>query len=181
LIVPIQVTCPSCNATLKTADSSAGKRAKCPKCGGVIQIPELAPPPPAPDDEYVLDAEANPLSGFSDAELSAGAPTGDDRKPCPACGEMIVRSAVKCRFCGEIFDPVLKKKEQKSRAVAEGDDDLSVGEWIVAILCSGIGCIIGIIWMIQGKPKGKKMLLVSLAVQGFWVLVQVVLGVLNAQ
>jgi predicted RNA-binding Zn-ribbon protein involved in translation (DUF1610 family) len=170
--VPIQVTCPSCNATLKTADSSAGKRAKCPKCGGIIQIPEMAAPE---DEEYALEAEPTPLGGFSDDELSSGPPTGDDRKPCPACGEMIMRNAVKCRFCGEIFDPILKKKEQKKRVATDEDSDLTVGEWIVAILCSGIGCIIGIIWMIQGKPKGKKMLLVSLAVQGFWVLVRVAL------
>ena len=29
-------------------------------------------------------------------------------------------------------------------------------EIIVAILCSGIGCVDGIVWMIQGKPKGKR-------------------------
>jgi hypothetical protein len=90
---------------------------------------------------------------------------------------MIVRDAVKCRFCGEVFDPVLKKQQQKAMKATGEDADLSTGEWVVAILCSGIGCIIGIIWMIQGKPKGKKMLLVSLAVQGFWFIVQVLLAV----
>jgi predicted RNA-binding Zn-ribbon protein involved in translation (DUF1610 family) len=176
--VPIQVTCPSCQTTLKTADSSAGKRAKCPKCGGIIEIPAATPVPPAAD-EYALEAEPNPLAGFSDEELSSGpaAPAANDRKPCPACGEMIVRDAVKCRFCGEVFDPVLKKQQQKAMKATGEDADLSTGEWVVAILCSGIGCIIGIIWMIQGKPKGKKMLLVSLAVQGFWFIVQVLLAV----
>jgi predicted RNA-binding Zn-ribbon protein involved in translation (DUF1610 family) len=179
--VPIQVTCPSCNVTLKTADSSAGKRAKCPKCGGIIEIPALSAPPPADEGEYELEEPVSaPLAGFTDEELSAGAPTGDDRRPCPACGEMIVRGAVKCRFCGEIFDATLKRQEQKKqRTYSDVDEDLSVGEWVVAILCSGIGCIIGIIWMIQGKPKGKKMLLVSLAVQGFWFLVQVLLAALG--
>jgi len=174
--VPIQVTCPSCQTTLKTADSSAGKRAKCPKCGGIIEIP-AAPTPPA-DDEYAMEAEPNPLAGFTDDELSSGpvAPAANDRKPCPACGEMIVRDAVKCRFCGEVFDAVLKKKEQKAMKATGEDADLSTGEWVVAVLCSGIGCILGIIWMIQGKPKGKKMLLVSLAVQGFWLVVQVLLA-----
>lgn len=37
-------------------------------------------------------------------------------KPCPACGEQIQDVAVKCRFCGEIFDPVIKKQRRaKSR------------------------------------------------------------------
>jgi len=167
--VPIQVTCPSCNATLKTAESSAGKKAKCPKCGGIIQIP-AAPAPP--EEEYVLEAEVNPLAGFTEDELSSGPKTGDDRRPCPACGEMIVRDAVKCRFCGEIFDPVLKKKEQKASRASQEGADMSTGDWFVAILCSGIGCIAGIIWMIQGKPKGSKMLIVSLAMNFIWVLVR---------
>ena len=174
--MPIQVTCPSCQTTLKTADSSAGKRAKCPKCGGIIEIP-AATPAPAADDEYALEAEPNPLAGFSDEELSSGpaAPAANDRKPCPACGEMIMRDAVKCRFCGEVFDPVLKKKEQKALKAADGDGDLSTGEWALAIICSGIGCIMGIIWMIQGKPKGKKMFLVSFVMQIIWGVVQTVL------
>jgi hypothetical protein len=32
--------------------------------------------------------------------------------------------------------------------------------------------------MIQGKPKGKKMLIVSLCVQAFWFVVQMVLGII---
>lgn len=165
--MPIQVTCPGCHTTLKTADSSAGKRAKCPKCGGIIEIPAA---PPAPADDDAMDAEPNPLAGFTDEELSSGptVPTANDRKPCPACGEMIVRDAVKCRYCGEVFDPVLKKKERKAMKAADGDADLSTGEWVLAILCSGIGCIMGIIWMIQGKPKGKKMFLVSFLMQIAW-------------
>jgi|688.fasta_scaffold378014_1 hypothetical protein len=29
-----------------------------------------------------------------------------DRKPCPVCGEQIAITARKCRFCGEVFEPV---------------------------------------------------------------------------
>jgi predicted RNA-binding Zn-ribbon protein involved in translation (DUF1610 family) len=173
--VPIKVTCAGCGVTLTAPDSSAGKRAKCPKCGGAIEIP-------APEEIY--EAEPAPLGGFSDYELEDRPAVTDDRRPCPACGEMIVRDAVKCRYCGEIFDPGLKKQEQKRlkrEAVAEDDADMTTGDWVVAIICSGIGCIAGIVWIIQGKPKGKKMLLVSLAVQGFWVLVRVALEAVNTQ
>lgn len=171
--MPIKVQCSGCGVTLTTPDAYAGKRAKCPKCGQAIQIPQV--------EEEVVDAEESLFDGLSEDDMTSGEVSQDDRKPCPACGEMIVRSAVKCRYCGEIFDETLKKQEQKKvkKQVAAGDGDLSVFEWVIAILCSGIGCIVGIIWLIQGNPKGKKMLMVSLCVQGFWFLVNVIIGVLS--
>jgi hypothetical protein len=50
---------------------------------------------------------------------------------------------------------------------AQTDSDLSVLDWILAILCSGIGCIVGIVYIVQGKPKGTKMLIISIVV---WVI-----------
>jgi hypothetical protein len=92
------------------------------------------------------------------------------------CGEMIPVNAVTCRFCHEIFDPQLKKQAAKSKkmmtAGGDADDDLSTGEWVIAILCSGIGCICGIIWMIQGKPKGKKMFAVSFVAGVVWSIIR---------
>jgi hypothetical protein len=87
-----------------------------------------------------------------------------DRKPCPACGELIITNAAKCRFCGEIFDPKLKraaKRKKSSSSYASDDEDLSPVEWTLCILCSGIACIMGLVYMIQGKPKGGKMILYS--------------------
>ena len=83
------------------------------------------------------------------------------------CGEMIPINAVQCRFCHEIFDPALKAARTKA-AIPDGDADLSAGEWVLAILCSGIGCIVGIVWMIQGKPKGMKMFGLSFVMVIVW-------------
>lgn len=163
----IRVTCHGCGVTLTTPETSAGKRAKCPKCGSPIEIP-------AATDVY--DAEPSLLDELSAYEMESTPARPDDRIPCRACGEMIVRDAVKCRFCGEIFDPTLRTHEHsrlKRRAIAEEGADMTTGDWFVAILCSGIGCIAGIVWIIQGKPKGKKMLLVSLIVQAALGLLQV--------
>jgi DNA-directed RNA polymerase subunit M/transcription elongation factor TFIIS len=171
--VPIQVTCPSCQGMFNAPDTAAGKRAKCPKCGGVIEIPT-----PAVGDE-VFDAEEEVRSPFTDEDFDVEPPpqlpAGDDRKPCPMCGEMIQKDAVKCRYCGEVFDPVLRKKELKSRKHTQVDEDMTTGDWVVAIICSGIGCIAGIIWMIQGKPKGKKMILVSFLASLVWSAIRVIL------
>jgi hypothetical protein len=120
--VSIQVICQNCQTTLKTSDSSAGKRAKCPKCGGIIDIP-ASPSAPVESDEYELEPPtASPQRSFSDDELAAGSTPAGDRKPCPACGEQIAAKAIKCRFCGEVFDRSL-------RGIASGGRDVHDPGW----------------------------------------------------
>jgi len=158
----IEMNCPGCGAQLNAADDAAGQMMACPQCGKPFTVSE-----PIYDAEAILE----PVSSPNDMEgLGAPAPTGEERRPCPMCGEMIVATAAKCRFCGEIFDPALRKAEALTRSGSRspGDADLSTGEWVVAILCSGIGCIVGIVWMIQGKPKGKKMFAVSFLANIGW-------------
>ncbi|MCA9138801.1 MAG: hypothetical protein KDB00_18645 [Planctomycetales bacterium] len=106
---------------------------------------------------------------------ASSGPSAMGEKPCPMCGELIKSNAMKCRFCGEIFDPALKKRAKKSSAAGDADADMTTGDWVVAILCSGIGCIAGIVWMIQGKPKGVKMFGISLGVQFFWLFVRIMI------
>jgi hypothetical protein len=90
---------------------------------------------------------------------------------------MIIASAAKCRYCGEIFDETLKRKEKKKRRREDsGDDaDLTPGDYVFCILCGGIACIFGIVYAIQGKPKGWKMVGISLLAQFFWGAVRVIL------
>lgn len=190
----IRFRCDNCGKQLKTKDSSAGKKVKCPGCGDVLVIPEpvvdaVEERPDAYDDGYGDDQYGDDYGGgsyddnpFGSGDLASygtdiGAPGGDKRKPCPMCGEMIQAAAVKCRFCGEIFDPKLKKKKKKRSSASDEDSDLNAGEIVVAVICSGIGCIIGIIWMIQGKPKGIKMLGISLLAAIFWNILNALLQV----
>ena len=175
LSVPISVKCPHCGKRLKAPDSAAGKKAKCPGCGEAVQLPK----------EQVFEAEEVVEEGGDDefglgnlSESDAyGGPAEEARKPCPMCGEMIVASAAKCRYCGEIFDETLKRKEKKKkkREVAQEDSELTVGDWVGCILCSGIGCIYGLVVAIQGKPKGWKMVGISIAAAIFWTVVRTVL------
>ena len=94
---------------------------------------------------------------------------------------MIVATAAKCRYCGEIFDPKLKKKKKKRRASSDADSELSTGEWVLCLLCSGIACIMGIIYMIQGKSKGVKMVGISIVMSVFWGIVRLVLEAIAMQ
>lgn len=166
----ISFQCPRCGKKLKAPDAAAGKSSKCPGCGGTVTCPE-----PVYDAEVVeMDVAPEKPSGFNPfADLDDDKPYGvagpqpieqssdDGRRPCPMCGEIIVATAAKCRFCGEVFDPTLKKikskKKKKKKSYNSEDESLTGGEIAIGILCSGIGCIAGLVWMIQGKPKGLKM------------------------
>ena len=122
--MPISFQCPQCGKKLKAPDAAAGKSSKCPGCGGTVTCPE-----PVYDAEVVeMDVAPEKPAGFNPfADLDDDKPYGvagpqpveqssdDGRRPCPMCGEMIVATAAKCRFCGEVFDPTLKKVKSKKK------------------------------------------------------------------
>jgi predicted RNA-binding Zn-ribbon protein involved in translation (DUF1610 family) len=175
--VPISMKCPSCGKILSAPDTAAGKRAKCPACAAVMIVPEVVR-----EAEEIRPEEGPQLFGLMD-EINPPAPQpppgaqpadqgGGPRRPCPMCGEMILTTAAKCRFCGTIFDYTLKREEEKKRGRAS-DADLTTADWIFCILCAGIACIVGIVYAIQGKPKGMKMVGISLVASIVW-------GVINA-
>ncbi|MFI5454666.1 MAG: hypothetical protein ACHRXM_04370 [Isosphaerales bacterium] len=160
--MPISFQCPRCGRKLKAPDTAVGKSSKCPGCGGPVTCPE-----PVYDAEVIemtplKSPGVDPYANLDDDQPyalvdppPAVKSSAESRRPCPMCGEMILTGAVKCRFCGEIFDSTLKKS--KSRKFGRGEDTLTGGDITLALLCSGIGCITGLVWMIQGKPKGLKM------------------------
>jgi predicted RNA-binding Zn-ribbon protein involved in translation (DUF1610 family) len=94
----ISVQCPACQKLLKAEEESAGKRIKCPSCGEVLAVPVAATvSAPAPAEE------------------------GGERRPCPMCGEEIAAAARKCRFCGEVFDPGLRRTASGGPRMARQD------------------------------------------------------------
>ncbi len=157
----IRFTCPSCGAKLVLSEEFAGGEVRCPKCGNTSTAPAASSPAQAPV----------PLAGAPAGARRGGAVPGQHR--CPACSELYDAHASKCPHCGEWFDDAVRAKHGIAPAEAvTGDESLSVVEWLLVVLCSSIGCIVGIVYLCQGNPKGKKMFLYSLGFTIFWSVVQ---------
>ena len=110
--------------------------------------------------ETKVGREGSPVSPSPVAAPPAAAvPMAADEKPCRFCGERIKVGAVKCRFCNEFQSETDRGKTQAS---SPADEKLNAWEILLGILCAGVGCIVGIVYIIQGKKKGWKLLLLSI-------------------
>jgi hypothetical protein len=154
--MPIEVLCPKCSGILKAPSALAGKEALCPACRGVVRVPlqqdeildaELEEPAAngqvnASVGSGSLHTEAN-RDDRGSAQATANEPAGEERRPCPACGEAIIATAAKCRWCGEVFDPSLLRGLGGTRTVSPGlarqfhnEMRLLGGMWIIASVLS---------------------------------------------
>ncbi len=132
--MPISVSCPECGKGLKAPEALAGKQAKCPGCDAVVPIPMavvdaelIDSPPPLPSQSKASpkkpaqaeDEYGDRFDDLDDGEADVSSESSEKRKPCPMCGEMILATAAKCRFCGEIFDPRVARSGRRRRGATE--------------------------------------------------------------
>ena len=81
----IHATCPACQATIAVAAENAGKRARCPKCGGAISIPGAAASqaPPAPPGKSPPGKSKPETSPPGTSQPRSGGASGSSRSDQP--------------------------------------------------------------------------------------------------
>lgn len=116
----IAFRCPACNKTLRARSELAGRTMKCPNCTTPVTCPELVAVAEPIEEPWGHSSAYDDIDGGQSAPPmprgGAAASTAEGRRPCPACGEMIVATAAKCRFCRTVFDQNrIKKAAGKKR------------------------------------------------------------------
>jgi uncharacterized paraquat-inducible protein A len=147
--VPVKMICPSCGKTLAAPDTAAGKKAKCPSCGQIMIVPE-----PVHEAEDVYASAPNPYASpepeaaenwLNQLQPSATDAGDGQRQPCRECGEMIVVGAAKCRFCGAVFDPRLRRTSKHGGQSYHGFAVTSMVLGILALPTACFGIVLGIV------------------------------------
>jgi phage FluMu protein Com len=69
----IEFKCSQCGKLLRVPDGSAGKKAKCPSCEAVVEVPAPTPPPAADDQQKPAPPSGPqvPVNPFADAKSAA--------------------------------------------------------------------------------------------------------------
>lgn len=79
----LEFQCPSCSKLLRTPDEAAGKKAKCPQCGAIVDVPHESSPQPddreneVPSDEIERDPFAESASPVPNEVSANEVPTSD--------------------------------------------------------------------------------------------------------
>ncbi len=133
--MPIQVACSGCGKTLRLADTHAGKRARCPGCNGIVQVPEAGstgkepagslptgPQSVSPTGRwYVKTADGQDFGPISNSQLDAWVAEGR----VTAESQVLREGAQQWQWAHEVF-PALAR--QQSGATSAGISIQSGGE-----------------------------------------------------
>lgn len=145
----IEFRCHQCDTLLRTGDDKAGKRAKCPNCGTMVQTPfpesagdvddydnfsggDYDVDPPAANDSF------SQHFGSPGTATTSQAPTGGRMIDCRMCGESIQANARMCRYCGE---PVQMAGPAPGQYQVKPTSGMAVASLVLGILGIVLSCI----------------------------------------
>jgi|WetSurMetagenome_2_1015567.scaffolds.fasta_scaffold62990_3 hypothetical protein len=149
--------CRECNIAVELGDDVYN----CQQCGGTMHLGCY--------EKRGACARCTPASaetGWAPGQVEPPPPPAT--VPCRICGEPILAAARKCRHCGEYQSEADRDMVHRRIEAAAGAGHLFWWEILLGILCGGVGCILGIVYAAQGKPKGWKLIVLSILCLVFW-------------
>ena len=167
--MPIIFNC-SCGKTLRVSDEHAGRRVKCPVCGAVLLVPKPKTELVSEEEPQFEVVEDHPRDDLRVEERSRPRDDDDDEPP-----------PKKKRARDDDDDEAPRRKRRKRRRRSpppeyeddyrysgRGDTELTAFDWVLCVLCPGIGCIVGLVRLITGSGAGGKMVGLSLMFAVLW-------------
>ena len=145
----VKVKC-SCGAKLKLPVTSAGRKAKCPKCQKVFRIPAA----PTADAASTVAADDDSAGSLLDelAEHQSASPAASEKATpaatrCPKCGADLPDAAVICVSCGYNLQSGRILKQASGAGTATRRLSVGAGTFPVGCTLSLVGALIGaVIW-----------------------------------
>ena len=119
--------CPHCDQELEIPTEMQGQTIQCPTCNEDIELPSPEPASPL-GKSRTASQQTRPKKRVVTRRRESISPT----KPCPYCGEAILRSAQKCKHCGEFLN-ASAKTHAKSKSGAQGKVVASIVIFVVII------------------------------------------------
>jgi hypothetical protein len=144
--------------------------------------PKAKGKPPAQAGFEPLE-QASDYATAPEPKQARPAPAAGGGSTCRNCKATLVPGAVICTNCGfnqrtgqamrtQVVRGAPPAAPSATRAnysagstASAADSDLEGMDWILIILCGGIAFILGIVYLIQGKPKGLKMIIAVIVIQ----------------
>ncbi|MBN1865445.1 MAG: hypothetical protein JW808_11135 [Victivallales bacterium] len=164
--------CPECSAEMEVEKEWDGLEAECPSCGKHITISLSSEIESTEQD--IGCRPSGPVTGQHPDEVKRelDTPSVSETKLCPICGEVIQKTARKCRHCGEWLEPGARPSDKqgvptlssppKTAGWREGDMLFISGTWgaVLGLGGSSYGMIYADSELITctGPPKS-----------GFWI------------
>lgn len=96
----ISFSCENCGKTLSTSDEKIGKKARCPGCGTILQVPGSVTTANASElgleDDGGLEVDDDDIATSPKRRRQRSTPSA-----CPMCGEAVTSQDKSCPTCGE--------------------------------------------------------------------------------
>ncbi len=144
----LELNCPHCQQPLEAPEEMLGETVECPSCQGSFQLPNPTPAPPPqrpkpmpPHPKKKATQQQRPAPPRSSLQSNTTTPT----RPCPYCGEHVLRSAKKCKHCGEFLDAGMRMQSQQKQSRN------MVKPLLIAIILALVVCSFGYVMISQAK------------------------------